>query len=338
MIYVSGPVCSTHGNLYVLLLARVYGRYRVLDAGVIGSGTGEGEHGSGRDDACWPADGTDGTGMTGQYVGREQRGRREELVTSVRDEGHGGGLCEGVERVLGCGDRGTEHASQRRRGLLPRGGALHLGGALPPWTKRRQLPAGDGTAAVACHGVLHCPRQRLGHRGHGRGHQQAAPRGQATCGRQLQYGPSQARGDHARGGDRHGTSGRRPGGHERPFPPEVQALVEGQAHMGHAARGPSGVLPDQLPPGDGPPYVLERVGPGCMPQYVSLAGPVLSLGGTGAGTCELPWEQAPISPPAIAKRERHGPPVRRALQGGTQATTERTHPSGMDIARDLAPS
>ena len=55
---------STNGNLYVLLLSWLYGRCRVLDAGVIGSGTGGGEgyRRSGRNGMCCQSGGTGPTG------------------------------------------------------------------------------------------------------------------------------------------------------------------------------------------------------------------------------------------------------------------------------------
>ena len=76
----------------------------------------------------------------------------------------GGGLHKVIKQVFGCGGKGAETASRWRCGLLLQDMALNLGGALPTRTERRQIPAGDGTAAVACRGVLHCPRRCIEHR------------------------------------------------------------------------------------------------------------------------------------------------------------------------------
>ena len=138
----------------------------------------------------------------------------------------GGGVRAGVERLLRSSDSGTDPTSRRRRSLLPRGAAVLFGGALPLRTERRQLPAGDGAAAVACRGVLYRPRRRLGHRGRHRGHQ-----GRADGGLRLQCRPGRARKERARGGDRGGTGKRLVRRHERPFPPKTQVLVEVWAHM-----------------------------------------------------------------------------------------------------------
>ena len=61
------------------------------------------------------------------------------------------------------------------------------------------------------------------------------------------------------GGDSGGTGEHWVIGHELPFPPEMQVLVEGWANIDHAARQYCGALPDRLPPGDGPPFVPERI-------------------------------------------------------------------------------
>ena len=86
-----------------------------------------------------------------------------------------------------------------------------------------------------------------------------------------------------RGVDRRGTSSLWPEGHEHVLPPKAQNLVEGRAHMEHVSRGPSGVLPGWLTPGDGLPSVPERAGRGCAPQYVPLPDTWVSPGGTVAG-------------------------------------------------------
>ena len=88
--------------------------------------------------------------------------------------------------------------------------------------------------------------------------------------------------------------------------------------MEHATWGPSGVLPELLPPGDVPPSVPKRVGMGYAPQYLSLPGPGMSPGGTVTGTCALSWEQALLSPTSTVKREQHGPPVCRYPRGGIE--------------------
>ena len=62
----------------------------------------------------------------------------------------------------------------------------------------------------------------------------------------------------------------------------------------------------------------------------------LPLGGTGAGACALPWEQALLPPSAAAERERRGPPVYQTPQGGIKAPVEVTRPPGVDLVRDLA--
>ena len=50
-------------------------------------------------------------------------------------------------------------------------------------------------------------------------------------------------------------------------------------------------LQDQLPPGDGPLSVPERVGPGCAPQIGPLCGSRLPLRRTFSGELTLPWEE-----------------------------------------------
>ena len=47
-----------------------------------------------------------------------------------------GDLRKGVEQVSGCGNRGADHASQGRCGILPQSRAIHYVGALLPCTKR----------------------------------------------------------------------------------------------------------------------------------------------------------------------------------------------------------
>ena len=76
---------STHINLSVLLLARVYGCYRILDAILIGLGKGGRgkEIRSENDGVRWPADGTGPTGelrpdgVRGRSRGGEMGGSRK---------------------------------------------------------------------------------------------------------------------------------------------------------------------------------------------------------------------------------------------------------------------
>ena len=105
-----------------------------------------------------------------------------------------GGFCEEVERLLSCSDGGAKLTQRWSHGILIRGEALLLGGALPQQPEHCQLPAGDGTTVVECHGVLYRPQQSLNHRGHSHVHQKAASRGRAAGGRRIQCGPGQARG------------------------------------------------------------------------------------------------------------------------------------------------
>ena len=148
----------------------------------------------------------------------------------------GGGFREIVERLPICGNGDNEPAPRRRCGILLQGGSLLLRGALTPRTELCQISDGDRTEVVAYRGVLYFSQRRLDHRELSCGHQQTALRVQTAGGWRLQCRPGRAREDCARGGYQCGTSGRRLGRHERPFPPEMQILDEGWAHMQHTAR------------------------------------------------------------------------------------------------------
>ena len=73
------------------------------------------------------------------------------------DKGCRGGFREEVERLLSCSDGGAKLTQRWSHGILIRGEALLLGGALPPQTKRCQLPTGDRTTPVVCYGMLYRP-------------------------------------------------------------------------------------------------------------------------------------------------------------------------------------
>ena len=88
-----------------------------------------------------------------------------------KDKSRRGYLCEGVERVSGHSNGGTNPASRWCHVLLMQGRSLHLGGDMPPWT--------DGTTAMACRGMLHIPWQNLYHIVRRIGHYQAALRARA---------------------------------------------------------------------------------------------------------------------------------------------------------------
>ena len=95
-----GPVRSTHVNLYVLILVWVYSRYRVLNSGVIGLGTGmRGRRAREREIRCMPV---------GQQVGANSRGIYVQYARRRKGGWGGAGfdsrVCSRVRSVLQGGD------------------------------------------------------------------------------------------------------------------------------------------------------------------------------------------------------------------------------------------
>ena len=85
-VVISRHVSSIHGDLYYMLLGRVYGRYGVLDAEVVGSGKGGRRRKSGARDRRTGAGvtaGQGGGGRAGRRDGGASRGGRWKLVPAV---------------------------------------------------------------------------------------------------------------------------------------------------------------------------------------------------------------------------------------------------------------
>ena len=105
------------------------------------------------------------------------------------------GFTQGGQAGICSQQQGAaEPVSGQRCSILLQGGAIHIGGPLPSWIEPFQLLVGDMMKLEECHGVSHCPRQSLYHRGRHHGHQQASLRGQTASGWKIQCVPGLYRG------------------------------------------------------------------------------------------------------------------------------------------------